>query len=356
MSAKLQRWIDLVATIVGRHAPITLEQLRDEIPAYGAIKTKTALRRTFERDKDELRALGVPIETLTTDEVSGYRIRAADFYLPYLAAVIDGRRKEPPRVDRDGYRALNTLAFEPDEVPVLRRAVARVRSLGLVAVSQDAERAVRKLALDLPDLLGDGPDGATSVPTDGGDAFDPLMDALSHRRKVRFRYYAMGGDTHSTRDARPYGLFLLNGHWYLAAVEEDAPAGPVKNFRLSRIRDVTPLGTSQARAQYEIPPTFRLSEHARDRKPWELGDAESRDVVVEFTAGDGATTAAMRLGAAVPGKPAQRRFEVRRADVFVRWLLSYGGAARPVSPPDLVTAWREECGAVAALYVAGAGD
>lgn len=353
MSAKLQRWIDLVATLVGRHSPITLEELKDAVPAYGAIRSKPALRRTFERDKDELRALGVPIDTITSDDVSGYRIRAAEFYLPYLAAVVDGKRREPAKVDRDGYRALTALTFEPDELSVLRRAVTRVRALKLPEVSADGDRAIRKLALDLPELLGEDAHGVSTLPTAGADPFPLLMDALSHRRKVRFRYYSIGGDAHTDREVRPYGLFLLSGHWYLAAAEESAPEGPVKNFRLSRIREATAVGTSQAKAQFTIPPRFRLGEHARDRRPWELGDAESVDVVVKFTGGDGATAAAAGLGVPVAGKPGARRFAVRRVDAFVRWLLSFGGAARPVSPPALVKAWQEECRALAALYAGG---
>jgi hypothetical protein len=52
----------------------------------------------------------------------------------------------------------------------------------------------------------------------------------------------------------------------------------------------------------------------------------------------------------VPGEPQQRRYEVRRLDSFVRWLLPLAGHATPVSPPELVSAWREAARDTLALY------
>ena len=352
MTAKLQRWVDLVAALLARHAPVTLEALRDDVPAYARSRSKAALRRMFERDKDELRALGIPIESHPLDELTGYRLAPKEFYLPYLATVTDGRRRAPKRVDRDGYRSLTELAFEPDEVEALRAAYARLQQLGQAELLADAERAVRKLAIDIPELERRERPRAPGA-GNGGSAFAPLMDALSHRRKVRFDYHAIGGDTRGVRTVRPYGLFFLSSHWYLAAVEEESPAGPVKNFRLSRISDVRPVGTSLAAAQYEVPKSFSLAAHARDRRPWELGDSAALEVVVAFTPKDGAATAAARLGRPVPGHPGRRRFAVRRIDAFVRWLLSYAGQARPLGPAEVVTAWEDERRAVAALYAGG---
>ena len=67
-SPKLQRWIDLLAALLRRRFPVTLEELSPDVPAYAVARQKTALRRTFERDKDELRAFGIPIETVTGPE------------------------------------------------------------------------------------------------------------------------------------------------------------------------------------------------------------------------------------------------------------------------------------------------
>jgi proteasome accessory factor B len=356
MTLKLQRWIDLVAALLTRHGAVTLEELRDLVPAYGKSGSKVALRRMFERDKDELRALGIPIEIHSLDDTTGYRLKPAEFYLPYLATVVDGKKRTPKHVDRDGYKALQTLDFDPDEVVALRSGWERLRTLGQAELLCDGERGLRKLALDLPEVRGGEKGERRRVPRDGGDPFGPLMDTLSHRRKVTFEYHSIGGDTHTSRTVCPYGLFFLSAHWYLAAVEEGEDSARVKNFRLSRIANVVTAGTSQAKAHYIIPKSFSLAEHARDRKPWELGDTEAITVEVLFTGTDGATLAAARLGTGVPKHPERRRFGVRRQDAFVRWLLSFAGEARPLSPPAVVAAWQAELAAVAAIYAGDPGE
>ena len=93
--SKVQRWLDLIAYLVGRHFPVPVEDLMERLPAYardwksGDKTARAAVRRKFERDKDELRKLGIPLETVTytinfgMEEAQGYRISKSDFYLPY---------------------------------------------------------------------------------------------------------------------------------------------------------------------------------------------------------------------------------------------------------------------------------
>jgi predicted DNA-binding transcriptional regulator YafY len=88
-------------------------------------------------------------------------------------------------------------------------------------------------------------------------------------------------------------------------------------------------------SDYEIPDDFDLREHARSRRAWELGDASAQEAVVEFVRDTGATRAAMALGEPVEGAERRRRFQVRRPDVFCRWILTFGGDARIVSPSSL---------------------
>ncbi|MGH7462364.1 MAG: hypothetical protein ACREMA_15235, partial [Longimicrobiales bacterium] len=96
---KLQRHLDLIAYLVGRRLPITVEELMEKIPAYagkwnaGDETSRATARRTFERDKDELRRAGIPIRTVPftlsygLEEREGYAIDKRDFYLPYLNLV-----------------------------------------------------------------------------------------------------------------------------------------------------------------------------------------------------------------------------------------------------------------------------
>jgi hypothetical protein len=81
-----------------------------------------------------------------------------------------------------------------------------------------------------------------------------------------------------------------------------------------------------------------------------MGDAEPLEVIVHVTSPTGATLAAARLGALVPGKPEQRAFAVRRMDAFLRWTLSFAGGMVPVSPPEVVSAYRDELQRTLAVY------
>ena len=93
-STKTERLLNLVICLLSTRRPLSKAQIRSAVPQYGESTSMDAFERMFERDKDELRDLGIPLATthadpLFDDEV-GYRI------------------------DRDAY-ALPEVTFEPDE-------------------------------------------------------------------------------------------------------------------------------------------------------------------------------------------------------------------------------------------------
>src|SRR5688500_13679562 len=148
---KFQRWVDLISCLLAHHAPITFDRIERDVPGYAG-KSRATQKRMFERDKRELKALGVPIESIGEEgsEESAYRMSTKDFYLPYLADSTPRGLSKPPRVDRYGYRALTTLAFEPDELEVVAESARRARALGDPMLVADVDSAMRKLAFDLP--------------------------------------------------------------------------------------------------------------------------------------------------------------------------------------------------------------
>jgi proteasome accessory factor B len=344
-SSKLQRWLDLLAALLRHHYPVTFEQLIREVPAYAADRKEESRRRTFERDKDELRRLGVPIETLPATDVDpqGYRLRVRDFYLPYLILRTEGAAKAAPRkLDPYGYRSLPTLSFEPDELAAVAEAAARVRDLGDPLLAEHAESAMRKLACDLPlDAAGrTGGEVRIARPraAPAAELLARLDDALRRRKVVSFRYHTMSTDAVGPRTVEPLGLFFLNGHWYLAA---RAPGEElVKNYRLNRIDSVAVNDRRPNSADYEIATDFDLRAHARSRQAWELGVGDTIVATVAFRSRTGAAAAAYRLGEVVEGHPDRRQFRVRRIEAFTRWLLSFAGALVPVAPGALVGEYR----------------
>lgn len=351
-STKIQRWIDLLAALLGRQRALTFDEIAKEVPGYlgGA---KESVKRTFERDKRELKALGVVIES---DSARGdaeylYRLRTNDFYLPYLALVgPDGTRREPKRVDKYGYHSLRTLAFAPDELEVVVEAAVRAQQLGNAPLAADADNAVRKLAYDLPVGAVAARDDVRVIPSRvaaDDKTLELLADALHDRRVVQFTYETPSSGSPSARTAEPYGLFFLKGHWYLAArdVERDA----LRNFRVNRIRDAKRRSADKEQPDYAIPATFDIAAHAGSRHAWELGDATAVDVTVALRGKSGAAVAAFRRGRAIPDGD-RATFAVRRADAFVRWLLSFAGELVPVAPPDVVRAYDAAVRETLALY------
>ncbi|OWY62935.1 hypothetical protein B7486_55765, partial [cyanobacterium TDX16] len=178
---KLERLLNLTVALLHTPRALTKDELRERIPgAYP--DEETAFHRAFERDKDDLRVLGIP---LVTEEVPGsdppiigYRISAQDYYLP-----------DP--------------GLEPDELGALH--------LAATAVGFGTERGLAGLR-----KLG-GTEGAASttrvanVPAD--PRLEPLFAAMAERRSASFRYKS------DARQVDPYRLDFQRGHWYLTAFD-----------------------------------------------------------------------------------------------------------------------------------------
>jgi proteasome accessory factor B len=350
---KLQRWTDLIAALLKRRYPAAFEEIADDVPAYSLVtKKRDAVMRMFERDKDELRAFGISIETVPFEDddgdQSGYKLDRRHFYLPFLSlSSRGGKRSSTPRHrDRYGYRALASLVFEPDELETISHAAQRVRALGDPVLTEEADSAIRKLSFDLPVPAADSP--FITAGTAAEEVFEALNDALKRRKRVRFEYRAMSTDQVATRNVEPYGLFFLSAHWYLAG--HDADRAELRNFRLSRVSNVVANASKAQSADFEIPKNFSLRAHAQSRKPWELGEGDTNEALVDFAGESGATKAAARLGVAVEGAPDRRKFRIRRMDSFARWLLSFGGEAIPVAPEPLVAEFRKLLRATQAVY------
>ena len=340
---KIQRWVDLIAALLRRRFPASLEELTREVPGYDTGQNKTALRRTFERDKDELRAFGIPIETVTEPdgETVGYRLQPLHFYLPYLTLRSETGTAKPKKIDKYGYRTLSQLAFEPEELAAVVDAAMRVRQLGDPLLAEHADSALRKLAADLPVDATAAPNQHLVPPRAKAapDLLATLAQALEKRKRVTFRYQTMGDGRESERTAEPFGLFFLNQHWYLAA--RTAGDQTVKNYRVNRVSQLSVNSARPGTPDYEIPSAFSLRDHARSRHAWELGAGDAIDAVVSFRSNSGAATAAHRLGEPVDGRAEHRRFRVRRTDAFARWLLSFAGDVVPVFPRALVDEYQD---------------
>lgn len=358
-SKKTQRWLDLLAALLSHHYPVTFEELARDVPAYdmrgaeGDKKKLASVKRMFERDKVDLLEQGVPLISLSEPDEGEYKyqLRSKDFYLPYLGIATSRGLKVTPKVDAYGYRSLAKLGFEPDELEAVAEGARLVSQAGDPTLVDDVRSALRKLAFDLPLGATEGPDDSLIVhPRNRAEpsALVTLGDALFHRKRVSFQYHGMEARQETERTCEPYGLFFLSGHWYLAA--RDTAKDALRNFRVSRMANVQVNKKEAQSSDYTIPTSFSLREHARSREAWEIGDGDSYEAVVEFHGETGAAIAAAALGRADPSSPSFRHFHVRRTDSFARWLLTFAGEAKPISPSALLTEYAKLVQQTRALY------
>jgi proteasome accessory factor B len=340
MSTKLHRWIDLASALLSRRYGATLEELRGLVPGYAEGQAES-MRRTFERDKDELRALGVPIETGTPNPEgeTRYVLRTTDFYLPYLAIVSERGRTAPARVNHDGYRALAECEFTDTELALLADAAARVALLGDPVLTSDAQHALAKLGMDAGHGLTPTP--GISIAT-GRTAADPavleeLGDALLRRKQVTFTYYGIERDESERRTVLPYGLAYTGGHWYLHV--HDPARGDLRRFRVSRMRELAVNPKAPGTRDFEIPAHFHLADVAVPVPAWQLGDDTVLHAQVRFSIDSAAVHAARTLG--TTDAAGITTFAVCRREPFHRWLLSFAGDADVIGPPDARREYRE---------------
>ena len=206
---RTERLLNLVICLMAARVPVRRATIRGAIPGYAEAASETAFERMFERDKDELRAMGIPVETVVDvhGDVLGYRVRVEDYELP-------------------------PIRFSPQERAVLAIAATLwdETTLGPAATS-----ALRKLEAAQPSaVLADGHDSRLLVRSPDVARFAlPLITALRERRSVEFGYRATGASEARCRRVDPWGIVARDGAWYLVGHDRDRRESRV--FRLSRI-------------------------------------------------------------------------------------------------------------------------
>lgn len=362
---KLQRWIDLVAYLAKRSFPVEKAEIWKNVPAYargldGTAREKAAVRRTFERDKDELRSMGVPIESVARKTVVGieeatYRL-APGFRLPVLRLIHGddravGGELAQTRCARHGL----FFGLVQEEADAALRGLAELATLPGFPWTADAKSALRKLAPDLepampkgtPVLYAPDPEAAAT-----GKFLDRLSDALRRKKRATFRYRGMSRAEETDRRVRPYGLLFEHGRWYLLGHDEDR--NDIRVFRVGRMSRVAVNAQSPGKPDYAIPSSFDLHEYS-GRKAWEMGStrAEPEHADVLFSFPRSAWAERNGLGELLETRPCGgqvRRFRVLHRDSFLRWLLSLLGEARIVAPASVGEEFREMARSVLAQY------
>jgi predicted DNA-binding transcriptional regulator YafY len=204
---KTERLLNLVICLLATRRYLTVQQIRAAVPGYDQ-DTEEAFRRMFERDKEELRDLGVPLETGTSssahDDEIGYRIARRDYELP-------------------------EVVLTADEAAALGLAARLWQSAPLAGATGSALLKLRAAGVEPaagPSVLE--PRIAATEP-----AFGACLAAVRDGRAVRFSYRAVGRPGAEQRAVQPWGVVSWRGRWYL--VGHDSVRDAQRVFRLSRI-------------------------------------------------------------------------------------------------------------------------
>jgi proteasome accessory factor B len=298
---RLERLVNLTATLLDTRRPLTLDELSERVePRYP--DDKVARRRQFERDKETLRELGVPIRVETVDGFGAdqaYRIHPDEYYLP-------------------------ALSLSEPELAALHVAVTAVRLEG---------DAGREGLAKLGGLTGEGADTAVAQ-LDVSPGLAVLFDAVRRHATVTFSHRG------APRRLDPYGVVLRFGHWYVVGHDRDRDAP--RAFRVDRIDDEPELGPDDA---FTPPPGIDPADYVR-ADPMTYGEDQPVDAHVLVDApragwvveqlGDEAVVERRADGAVVVALPV-----VNRA-AFRTWVIDLLDFAEVLAPPELradMVAW-----------------
>ena len=335
---KLERQLNLVSYLLSARLPTPFSEIRKKVMGYDDGATVDAIEKRFDRDKADLRQIGVDIEYVTGDAFgrSGYVI------------------------DPQGY-FLQETKLEPEDAMLL--AVLQ-RTLGVVndGMGRNLKSALAKLTIDsqLPEPL------RTSIAEQhllslGRPDADPARthlamvgEAIGRRQRIKFQYHTVDAKRTEERQVRPYGLGLIEGNWYLVGFDEGRNAE--RKYRLDRIKGKVTVVDKKGGA-FEPPADFDIDRHIEQA---EFQIPEGPEVVVRIGLDEVATWLFERRrrgeGELTIREDGTGELEVRvrSEEGLFRWMAEMGQRAHILAPKRMAVAFAERMAATHALYAESA--
>jgi len=229
-SAKTERLVNLTMALLATSRYMQKSEIFRKVAGYSG--TQETKERMFERDKDDLRALGIEIEVASADPLfedePGYRIKPETYQMPIKS-------------------------FTPTEIGILSTALGLWLDSSLEDIALGAARRVNSTAQLNPALE------ISSIRNLNLSA-EGLLDmtkALASRSEVAFSYRKTGATKSDSRRVNPLGLSAWKGEWYL--VGEDLVRSDIRTFNFSRI--TSKIDISKKRDMYEIPSDFNIKDY-----------------------------------------------------------------------------------------------
>jgi proteasome accessory factor B len=332
---KPERLLNLLALFLGSRVPIPFSQIAGRVIGYDDRAEPETLEKRFDRDRADLRDLGVNVEYAqpSAELPAGYFVRKDAIF----------QRK---------------VTITPEEA-VLLSVAGRV---GAAATGGgplfDALRgALRKLAVDVPVLEPSQGSGSVAVlRVDGGNARSRelvagIAEAIAQARRIRFRYQGMRDERARPRTVSPYGLGLFRGSWYLAGFDHERRG--IRVFKAARIQGRIEADPGEPRAEDAVPAGFRMHDHL-PKEAHDVGPAAPQAVILRVAGPPDRASFSPGVRPEVlstDGENSVVAIKVRSPSALVPWVLSSGGEVEVVKPAALRAAVRR---AAEALMRAGA--
>jgi proteasome accessory factor B len=291
---KLERQLGLLAALVHTERPLRASEIHARVEGYP--EDNVAFRRAFERDKDDLRRLGIPLNVERTESVDGpvdgYRVSQGDYYL-------------------------HDLGLEPDEVVALSVALRLIRLEGVAA-----DDALWKLGGASSDQAGSAQLAQISM----GPAVTQFHEAITSQAAVTFDYKG------EQRQVEPWRLAFRRGQWYLEAF--DRVRDDERRFRLDRI---------EGAVRVDEPGTATMPRVAAagERQPWQFTTEDEQSYTARVAVDTShARWARHHLPAATVVEThsdgsIEIELEVTNIAAFRSLVLSMFEVAEILSPPEL---------------------
>ncbi len=310
--------MNLIFLLIATTQYLTKAQIRAAISDYREAGTDQAFDRMFERDKEELRDLGISIEVGSHEaffeDHEGYRI-------PRDAAEMDD------------------IELSREEAAVVGLASQVWQHSGLASGSGNALLKLKSAGIDIDTSIMRmaEPRLSTDEP-----AFDTVWDAATRLVQISFDY-ARPGQAATKRQLQPWGMLSWRDRWYVIGFDLDREAPRV--FRVSRIQGE--VKTKGKPGSYEVPEGTDLRALASTLFP----PARSEPAVLRVSSGRGQT---LRRAAtevvAVDDDIDQISVPYGSSWDLAAEIASYGHDVFVVSPPDL------RASVIARLRLAATGE
>jgi proteasome accessory factor B len=309
--------MNLVIALLSTRTFITAERIRDTVSGYSESPSDEAFSRMFERDKNELRDLGIPLETgrvSSLDPTEGYKINQDAYALAPVELTAD---------EAAAVAVAAQLWESPEMVTVTQSALLKLRAAGVDVDVPESGVAIATTA-SLPGLRG------------SENVLRTLLAAIDAGQAVRFKHRSSRSEPYTDRTVEPWGVVTYRGRWYL--VGHDRTRDATRTFRLSRIDadvDATgqkgevhrPDGVDLRQIVHQAVADLPPSAQAR------VWVADGRGTALRRQAGqNGMITTTLNLGGRRGDEIA---LDIGRQDRLAREIASYGPDAIVLEPESL---------------------